>query len=138
MSKQFHEAYVEEDIPPPSERATGLVFAVVSAIVGAIFWRNGTVLAVCAVLCVGFTLVSLTAPRLLKPLNRLWFRFSLLLHKIVNPIILGIMFLVAIVPFGLMMRIWRDPLQSKRTADRSYWIERGDESPETHSMKNQF
>ncbi|MDA7948066.1 MAG: hypothetical protein MPJ78_11400 [Hyphomicrobiaceae bacterium] len=138
MSKDFHEAYVEQDVPPPSERATGIVFAVVAAIIGLIFRDNSVVLGVCAVLCVGFAGVSWIAPALLKPLNLVWFRFSLLLHKIVNPIILGIMFLVAIVPFGLMMRIWRDPLRRKRTAGKSYWIERGEESPETHSMTNQF
>ncbi|MEM8743585.1 MAG: hypothetical protein AAGF14_03005 [Pseudomonadota bacterium] len=138
MSKDFHEAYVDEKVPPPSERSTGIVFAVVAAIIGLIFHDSTVVVSICAVLCIGFAMVSWLAPALLKPLNLLWFRFSLLLHRIVNPIILGIMFLVAIVPFGLMMRIWRDPLQRKRTDGNSYWIERGKESPETHSMTNQF
>ena len=138
MSKDFHEAYVDQEVPPPSERSTGIVFAVVAAIVGLIFHDSTVVLAVCAVLCVGFAGLAFMAPALLKPLNLLWFRFSLLLHKIVNPIVLGIMFLVAIVPFGLMMRIFRDPLRRKRTQGKSYWIERGKETPETHSMTNQF
>ena len=138
MRKDFHETYVEGEVPPPSERSTGFVFAAVSAIVGVIFRDNLVVLGVCAALCLGFLAVSLIAPRLLGPLNILWFRFALLLHKIVNPIILGLMFLVAIVPFGLMMRIWRDPLQSKKTDGETYWIDRGEETPETHSMTNQF
>lgn len=138
MSKEFHEAYVEGEVKPPSERSTGFVFAAVCAIVGVIFRDNVVVLSVSAVLCLCFIAVSLMAPGILKPLNIVWFRFSMLLHKIVNPIVLGVMFLLAIVPFGLLMRIWRDPLRSKRPEGRTYWVDRDKETPETHSMTNQF
>ena len=138
MRKDFHETYIEQEGEPPSERSTGLVFAAVSAIVGAVFWRDMTVLAICAALCLGFIVVSLAAPALLRPLNLAWFRFSLLLNRIVNPIVLGLMFLAAIVPFGLIMRLWRDPLQRNRTKGSTYWIERKPKSSETDSMTNQF
>ncbi|MFQ5626747.1 MAG: hypothetical protein ACE5FM_08865, partial [Methyloligellaceae bacterium] len=72
------------------------------------------------------------------PLNLAWFRFSLLLNRIVNPIVLGLMFLAAIVPFGLIMRLWHDPLQRNRTKGSTYWIERKPKSSETDSMTNQF
>jgi len=138
MRKDFHETYIEQEVTPPSERSTGLVFAAVSALIGAVFWRDMTVLAVCAVLCLGFIVMSLAAPALLRPLNLLWFRFSLLLNRIVNPVILGLMFLIAIVPYGLIMRMWCDPLRRSRTTGPTYWIERNPKSSETHSMTNQF
>ncbi len=138
MAKDFHETYIEQEAAPPPERSTGLVFAAVSAILGAVFWRDTVVLAVCAVLCLGFIIVSLAAPALLRPLNLAWFRFSLLLNKIVNPVILGLMFLAAIVPFGLVMRLFRDPLRRKRTKGSTYWIEVKPKTSETRSMTNQF
>jgi len=134
----FHETYTEQEVKPPSERSTGLVFAGVSAIVGAVYWRNMTVLAVCAALCLGFIIASFAAPALLRPLNLAWFRFSLVLNRIVNPVILGLMFLIAILPFGLIMQLWRDPLRRKRTKGSSYWIEAEPKTSKTRSMTNQF
>jgi hypothetical protein len=138
MSKDFHETYSEQEAELPSERSTGFVFAGVCAIIAAFYWDNLTVLAVFAGLSVSFLIVSLVAPFLLGPLNWVWFKFSLLVHKVMNPIILGLMFLVAIVPVGLIMRLVRDPLRAKRGDAARYWIEREPKDPETHSMTNQF
>jgi len=138
MPKDFHETYVEQEVAPPSERSTGFVFAAVAAIVAIIFRDTMLVLGVAAGLSLVFIAVSFAAPVVLRPLNLAWFRFSLLLNRIINPVVLGLMFLVAIVPFGLIMRLWRDPLQRNRTTGSSYWIAREPKSSETHSMTNQF
>ena len=138
MSKQFHEVYAEQEVGPPPERSTGFVFAAVSAIVALIFRDSTTVLGIAGTLCVLFLGASLIKPSLLRPLNLVWFRFSLLLHRIVNPVVLGILFVVAILPFGLVMRIFRDPMRNKRASGPTYWVKRGPASDETHSMSNQF
>ena len=138
MTRDFHETYVEPEVAPPSERSTGFVFAAVAVIVAILFRDDMLVLGVAAGLSLVFIALALAAPAVLRPLNLLWFRFSLLLNKIVNPLVLGLMFLVAIVPFGLVMRIWRDPLRAKRTTGSTYWIAREPRSSETHSMTNQF
>jgi hypothetical protein len=80
MNNDFHESYGRGEPKPPSERSTGIVFAVVGLIV-AVIWRNNAVtpwvaLAVAAV----FAALSMFAASLLKPLNLIWFRFGLLLH----------------------------------------------------------
>ena len=48
-------------------------------------------------------------------MNRAWTQLGLLLHRIVNPIVMGIIFYGAITPLGLVMR-WagRDPLRLRR------------------------
>ncbi len=138
MSKDFHETYSEQEAELPSERSTGFVFAGVSAIIAAFYWDDLKMLAIFAGLSLSFVIVSLVAPFLLGSLNRVWFRFSLLVNKVMNPVILGLMFLVAIVPIGLLMRLKRDPLRSKRTDGPTYWIEREPNDPEIHSMTNQF
>jgi len=39
-----------------------------------------------------FAMLAYAAPRALAPLNRLWAKFGLLLHLIISPLILGILF----------------------------------------------
>jgi hypothetical protein len=139
MPGNFHENYASGEIKAPSERATGLVFAAVAAIV-ALLWRNSaTTPWIALAVAVGLAAISLTAPRLLKPLNRLWLRFGLLLHRIVNPVVMFAIFALVFVPAGMIMRIWHDPLRSRRLrAGATYWIDREDASGTAGSMTNQF
>src|SRR5262245_34422618 len=138
MRTNFHESFAGSEIKPPSERSTGLLFAGV-AVVLAVLWRNSlTVLWVALGMAAILAPVSLMAPRLLKPMNILWFRFGLLLHRIVNPIVMFAIFALVFVPAGMIMRIWRDPLRSWRMrAASTYWIDRR-ETGAAGSMTNQF
>jgi hypothetical protein len=137
--RNFHETYAPGDVQPPSDRSTGLVFAGVALIV-ALLWRHDVlvfrwVLSAAGVLAI----VSVIVPVLLKPLNFLWFRLGLLLHRLVNPAIMFAIFLVVFVPAGALMRIWHDPLRSRpRPGAQSYWICRRSEGPLGGSMRNQF
>ena len=139
MAKNFHESFASDAVKPPSERATGLVFAAVAVIV-ALIWRNDasvfwSALAVATLL----GLVSLLAPRLLKPLNLLWFRFGLLLHRIVNPVVMFALFVFVFVPAGALMRLWYDPLRRRRQPEvPTYWIDRKPRADAETSMTNQF
>jgi len=76
----------------------------------------------------------------LKPLNLIWFRFGMLLAKIVNPIVMLVIYTVTIVPFGLGARLFgKDLLRMKLDANQeSYWIKRDPPGPEPKSLKNQF
>ena len=59
--------------------------------------------------------MALTYPRILAPLNRLWLKFGLLLYKVMNPLVLGLLFFVTIMPIGLVMRaLGKDFLRLKR------------------------
>jgi hypothetical protein len=140
MSKNFHEHYVEGLPPPPPARSTGIVFAVVSAIVAWFFRGTAPVLWTALAASGTFLLLALTAPNVLQPLNLVWFRFALLLNKIVSPVVMLVLFAVTMVPFGLAMQCLRDPLRAKRRPDLdSYWIERAPATPETAGdMRNQF
>jgi hypothetical protein len=135
----FHESFVGGEIKPPSERSTGLVFGAVALIV-AVLWRHSpTVPWVAFAIAVGLTSVTLFAPVLLKPVNSLWFQFGLLLHRIMNPIVMFAVFAAVFVPAGAIMRLWRDPLRSRRTTGGStYWIERRETGDTEGSMINQF
>lgn len=138
VSKNFHEQYEKEELPLPSDRSTGLVFAGVALVV-AWFWRaDQTVLQWALGVAAAFALVSLAIPSLIRPLNIVWMKFALLLNMIMSPLIMGLLFLIAIVPAGLLMRIRYDPLRKRRQPGATtYWIDR--KVPETPpSMSNQF
>jgi hypothetical protein len=49
--------------------------------------------------------VAFTKPDLLHRANLVWFRFGLLLHRVVNPLVMGIMFFGVVTPIGLVMRL---------------------------------
>jgi hypothetical protein len=113
----------------PSERSFGLMFGAIGLAFAALFaWRDRPVawIAAAAVAGVVFLAIALLAPKLLAPLNRAWFRFGLLLAKVVNPIVLGVIFFLVISPYALFLRvIGRDSLRLRPTAGAtSYWIER--------------
>ncbi|HSV28486.1 MAG TPA: SxtJ family membrane protein [Candidatus Omnitrophota bacterium] len=124
-----------------SERSFGFVFAAVFAVVSAWPLLSGAAprwwaLAVAA----AFLAAALVAPRALRPLNLLWFRFGMLLHKIVTPLVMGLLFFLTITPIGLLMRMTgKDPMRLKRdAAAASYWIGRTPPGPAPDTMKHQF
>jgi hypothetical protein len=138
----FHEDFSREDeIKVGSERSFGIVFAVVFAIIGAFPLWNGEPLRVWALIIAGaFLLVALIAPRLLKPLNILWFRFGMLLSRVVNPVVMGFLFFLTVTPIALLMRLFgKRPLHlgfDKETD--SYWIKREPPGPDPQTMRQQF
>lgn len=118
----------DEKLAPGSPRQFGVVMAVFFAVLASIaLWRGALGwLGIWTALTAGFGIAALAAPRALEPLNRLWFRFGLLLHRIVNPLVMGLMFFAVITPIGLLMRALGKrpiPVAPDRTAT-SYWIAR--------------
>src|SRR5262245_4630921 len=88
-----------------SNRGFGWVFTIAFSIIGVWPVVFGGVLRAWALIVAGaFLVVTLVAPALLGPLNKLWLRFGLLLNRIVNPVVLGIMFYVIVTPMGWLKR----------------------------------
>jgi Saxitoxin biosynthesis operon protein SxtJ len=103
-------------------------------------WRGGPVRLGALAVGASFLVTGLWWPALLAPMNRAWTRLGRLLHWIVYPIVMGIIFYGAITPMGLVMR-WagRDALRLRRDPLAStYWIERKPPGPAPDTMTNQF
>lgn len=131
----------DENQKQSSDRFFGLTFFVVFLIIA--LWpllHSGAVSLPFFGIALGFLGISLVAPALLGPLNRLWLKFGALLHSITSPIILGIMFYLVILPIGLIMRLLgKDFLRLKfDRASSSYWIRREPPGPEKTSLNRQF
>lgn len=124
-----------------SDRSFGIVFAVVFLIVALYPLVYGQGIRLWSLIVAGiFLLLSFAAPAVLAPANKLWMKFGELLHKIVSPVALGIVFYLTVLPIGLLMRLFgKDPLRLRLdTAVDSYWIRREPPGPAADSLNNQF
>jgi hypothetical protein len=141
MKQSTHESFSREEAATPgSDRAFGLVMAAACAVLGVLNgWHQGRLWPWMLGGAALFLLGAGFRPSALRPLNMLWMRLGFLLHKIVNPIVMGLLFYGTIFPTGLMMGLrGRDLLRLKRDpgAD-SYWIARAP-GPAPESMRDQF
>ena len=138
----LHESFDrEEEVAGSTDRGFGFVFAGFFALVALVrWWRDQSGAGWFAAAAVAMLVVALVHPALLAPFNRLWTKLALLLSKIMNPVIMGILFFLVVVPIGLTMRLFgKRPLALDfDPAAKSYWIERTPPAPLPGSMKNQF
>lgn len=137
-----HESFSRQDqTSGPSNKRLGLTFAAVFLLLALIPVLRGKAPLIWSVAASGaFALVAMVAPALLGPLNRAWMRFGLLLHRVVSPVVLGIMFFLVITPMGVIMNLVRkDPLKLRRdpTCD-SYWVHRQPPGPRAADLPEQF
>lgn len=141
-SLQLHEDIRREhEVVGSSDRAFGLTFAGFFGILAGLgWWRDGERWPYWLAAAATFAVVALAAPKLLAPLNRGWTKLGLLLFKVVNPVVMFVLFATTIVPIGLIRRaLGKDSLRLRFEPDApSYWIPREPPGPAPESMKNQF
>jgi predicted membrane metal-binding protein len=126
---------------PGSDRSFGFVFAAVFTLIA--LWPTVSGHAprwIALAIAMAFGLAAIAVPRILHPLNYVWYQFGLSLHKIVSPIVMGGVFFLSVVPMGLAMRLLgKDLLALNRHRElKSYWIARKPPGPEPKTMKRQF
>ena len=120
-----------------SNKSFGLVFFIFFLIVSFYPLLNGEDIRKWSlVFSVIFLVLGLTNSKILNPLNKLWFKFGILLGKFISPLIMGMIFFLVVTPIGLIMRAFgKDLLNLKYNKDKSYWIKK---SGPKSKMKNQF
>ena len=114
----------DHDQTLPSERSFGLLFGAVFTLLAGYGWLfKGWSLAVVLLLvavALAFVLLGFVAPKVLRPLNWLWFQLGQLLGKIVSPVVLGAIFFLILTPVSLLTRLFgRDQLRLKRKASQT-------------------
>ena len=120
-----------------SNKSFGIVFFIVFLLVAIYPLINNSEIRIWSLItAVIFLILGLTNSKVLTPLNKLWFKFGLLLGKVVSPLIMSIIFFLVVTPTALIMRIiGKDLLNLKFNNKKSYWIEKT--GPKS-KMKNQF
>ena len=128
---------MSQNIKISSNRSFGIVFFFVFLVIALYpFINSGELRLWSLLISIIFLILGLINSKILTPLNKIWFKFGLLLGKIISPIIMGIIFFCVVTPIGLFMRLLKkDILNLKFSNLNTYWIKK--EGPKS-KMKNQF
>ena len=120
-----------------SNKSFGIVFFIVFLLIAIYPLINNDELRIWSlVVSIIFLILGLINSKVLTPLNKLWFKFGLLLGRVISPLIMGIIFFLVVTPTALIMRIiGKDLLNLKFNNKKTYWIEKTDPKSK---MKNQF
>ena len=131
-----------EEVQGSSNRSFGLVFVAVFTLIAITPWvfDSGPIRIWAGVISIFLFFTSIVTPRILAPLNRLWTKFGLLLHHLVNPILMGLIFFLAVTPTAFVFKVLgKNPLHLKfDPAAETYWIDRDPPGPSPNSMSQQF
>ena len=85
-----------------------------------------------------FFILGLFNSKYLTYFNVYWMKLGYLLSKLLNPIILGFLFILLFVPIGLLLRLFKKDLLNVKLNDKlnSNWLNKERETQ--HNMKDQF
>ena len=127
----------QKDIKIGSNKSFGIVFFFVFLLVSIYPLINDGNLRIWSfVISIIFLILGILNSKILSPLNKIWFKFGLLLGKIISPVVMGIIFFIVVTPTGLILRLFqKDVLNLKFNNNNTYWIEK---SGPKSKMKNQF
>ena len=125
------------DVKIGSNRSFGIVFFVVFLLIGLYPLINADGIRVWSIIIsLVFLILGLTNSKILNPLNKLWFKFGILLGKIISPLVMGIIFFLVVTPIGILMKLLKKDLLNLRFNNKeTYWIEKNEPKSK---MKNQF
>ena len=125
------------DIKKSSNKSFGIVFFIVFLVISIFpLFNNGEIRIWAIILSIVFLILGLSNSSILTPLNKLWFKFAILLGSFVSPIVMGLVFFLVVTPTGIIMRIFgKNLLNLKRNNKKSYWIKKKEL---ISKMKNQF
>ena len=124
--------------PKNSNKSFGLLFFVVFLIIGLWPLKNGDNLNVYFVAISGiFLILGLINSKLLSPLNKIWIKLGEVLGTIIAPIVMFLVYFIALTPVSLVVRLFGKDLLGLKFLKKkdSYWIKR---KKNLGSMNNQF
>jgi|TARA_B100001964_G_C14196584_1_gene583689 large-conductance mechanosensitive channel len=129
---------MQKKIKLPTNRNFGIVFFIVFLLIA--LWpllNKNEIRDWCLAISLIFLALGLINSKLLTPLNKIWFKFGILLGSIISPVIMCLVFFLVITPTGIIMRLFRkDLLKLKENTSKTYWTNKDNNNKS--SMRNQF
>ena len=128
---------MSKKIKVSSNKSFGIVFSIFFLLVSIyLLLNNDSIYYWSLLVSFIFLVLGLMNSKILSPLNLLWFKFGILLGKIVSPIVMGVIFFLVVTPISIILKIFgKDILNLKFNNNKTYWIEK--DGPKSN-MKKQF
>ena len=120
-----------------TNKSFGIVFFLFFLIVSLFpLFKDGNIRIWSLIIAVIFLVLGILNSKILTPLNKIWFKFGILLGSFVSPIVMGVVFFAIVTPTSIIMRVLgKNLLNLKKDNKNTYWIAR---SKIKSMMKNQF
>lgn len=120
-----------------SNKSFGIVFFVFFFIVSLFpLFDGGNIRIWSLIISIIFLILGILNSKILTPFNQVWFKFGILLGRLVSPVVMGVIFFAIVTPTSIiMMVLQKNLLNLKKSNKKTYWIER---SKIKSKMKNQF
>ena len=127
----------QNDVKIGSNKSFGIVFFIVFLLISLYPLTNHENIRIWSLITsLIFLILGLLNSKILNPFNKLWFKFGMILGRIISPIIMSIIFFLVVTPIALIMKLLKkDLLNLKFNKTNTYWIEK---SGPKSKMKNQF
>ena len=127
----------DSNIKIGTNKSFGIVFFLFFLIVSLFpLFKNENIRVWSLIIAIIFLILGLLNSKFLTPLNKIWFKFGILLGNFVSPIVMSIVFFAIVTPTSLIMKaLGKNLLNLKKDNKKTYWIER---SKIKSKMKNQF
>jgi len=120
-----------------SNRSFGIVFFVVFILIS--LWpllKDNEIRIWALTISITFLFLGIINSKILTPLNKIWFKFGILLGNVISPIVMGLVFFLVVTPTSIIMKILgKNLLNLKKGKKKTYWIEKNNQNSK---MKNQF
>ena len=125
------------DIKIGSNRSFGIVFFIVFLLIAIYPLLSGESVRLWSLaIATIFFILGIINSSLLSPLNKIWFKFGLLLGRFISPLVMSLIFFLVVTPIALLMKLLKkDLLNLKFNKENTYWIVK---SGPKSKMKNQF
>ena len=126
-------------LTPAEGRRFALTVGVAFLVFAALFlWRGYAIpLWIAASLGGGLVLAGLTVPGSLGPVWRAWMGMARAISKVTNPLVMGLIYYLAVTPTGLLRRLFGGNPLKRRDEAPSYWVPREDDGAR-RDMHRQF
>ncbi|MDA9136628.1 SxtJ family membrane protein [Candidatus Pelagibacter sp.] len=121
----------------PTNRNFGVVFFLVFLFISLFPLLNyGNIRIWTVIIALVFLILGLLNSSVLSPLNKLWFKFGIMVGNLISPVVMAIIFFMVVTPTSLLVRLFgKDLLSLKKNDKETYWVKKNNIKSE---MKNQF
>ena len=141
----LHESYRDDKpIEAGSDRSFGCTVGSILVVIGTTkaFVAGALSPVACLIFAPGvlLLLLGIFAPSRLSAVNRIWLKLGALMAKVVNPIVLALLFFAVVTPMAFLIGMaGKRPLRlAPDRAGSTYWIPREPTVGTASSMKRQF